>query len=112
MLRRHGYVTLQACGIDQAMAAARAQRVDLLLTDSVLPGSSGAAVADQVRALAPGVRVLHMAGYVPGQGNHAPAGQPDFVPKPFTSRALLEKVAAMLASRNGAGRPFSSRPPG
>ena len=98
MLRSHGYVTVQASGYDEAVAAASAQPVDLLLTDSVLPGSSGAAVAERVRALVPGVRVLHMSGYVPGRGNYAPAGHADFVHKPFTSGALLEKVAAVLAT--------------
>jgi two-component system, cell cycle sensor histidine kinase and response regulator CckA len=99
MLRSHGYETVQAGGYDEAVAAATAQPVDLLLTDSVLPGSSGAVVAERVRALVPGVRVLHMSGYVPGRGNYAPAGQADFVHKPFTSEALLEKVAAVLAGK-------------
>jgi two-component system, cell cycle sensor histidine kinase and response regulator CckA len=99
MLRSHGYVTVHAGGYDEAVAAASAQPVDLLLTDSVLPGSSGAAVAERVRALIPGVRVLHMSGYVPGRGNYAPTEQADFVHKPFTSGALLEKVAAVLAGK-------------
>ncbi len=104
MRRSHGYVTMQAGGYDEAVAAASAQQVDLLLTDSVLPGSSGAAVAERVRALVPGVRVLQMSGYVPGRGNYAPVEQADFVYKPFTSGTLLEKVAAVLA-----GKPIPDR---
>jgi two-component system, cell cycle sensor histidine kinase and response regulator CckA len=98
MLRSHGYVTVTAGGYDEAVAAASTQEVDLLLTDSVLPGTSGEALAHQVRALVPGVRVLHMSGYTPGRGNFAPMAGAEFVQKPFTSSVLLEKVAAMLAS--------------
>jgi len=97
ILRSHGYVTVPARNAEEAVAAASAQPVDLLLTDAVLPGSSGEALVEQVRAWMPGVRVLHMSGYTPGRGNYAPVGQADFVHKPFTSGALLEKVAAMLA---------------
>jgi DNA-binding response OmpR family regulator len=105
MLRSHGYVPVTAGGYDEAVAAASTQEVDLLLTDSVLPGTSGEALAHQVRALVPGVRVLHMSGYTPGRGNFAPVAGAEFVQKPFTSSVLLEKVAAMLASaRPGADR--------
>jgi two-component system, cell cycle sensor histidine kinase and response regulator CckA len=105
VLRSHGYVTVTAGGYDEAVAAASSQEVDLLLTDSVLPGSSGAALAEQVRALVPGVRVLHMSGYTPGRGNFAPVAEADFVQKPFSSGVLLEKVAWVLASgRHGTGR--------
>ena len=103
MLSSHGYVTVEAAGYDEAVAAASSHKVDLLLTDSVLPGSSGAALAERVRALVPGVRVLNMSGYGSGRGNFAPVAEAAFVQKPFTSRMLLDKVAAVLAREPAAG---------
>jgi PAS domain S-box-containing protein len=97
ILRGNGYLTVEAGGYAEAVAAAAAQQVDLLLTDSALPGSSGEEVAAEVRALRPGVRVLRMSGYAPGRGTFAPVDGADFVQKPFTKEALLEKVAAVLA---------------
>jgi two-component system cell cycle sensor histidine kinase/response regulator CckA len=57
-------------------------------------------LAEQVTALKPGVRVLHMSGYTAGlldpQG--ISGGRLAFVQKPFTAQALLEKVRAMLST--------------
>jgi PAS domain S-box-containing protein len=73
--------------------------VDLILTDVVMPGMTGAAFADQIHALRPGLPLLFMSGY----DQHASTGEgwPDqeaqIVGKPFSRAALLARVTQLLA---------------
>ena len=99
ILRRNGYATLEATTGQKALSLASSRDFQLLLTDSIMPGVSGPKLAEQVTALKPGVRVLHMSGYTAGlldpQG--IVGGRLAFVQKPFTAQALLEKVRAVLS---------------
>jgi CheY-like chemotaxis protein len=64
-LRELGYHVLVASGPVDALAQANACRdpIDLLLTDVVMPGMGGRALAEQLLALNPKLRVLFMSGY-------------------------------------------------
>jgi CheY-like chemotaxis protein len=73
-------------------------RIDLLLTDMVLPATDGAAIAEAALRVRPGLKVLYMSGYT----EHAvlrrhpmDSGAP-FLQKPFTKAALLVKVSEAL----------------
>jgi two-component system cell cycle sensor histidine kinase/response regulator CckA len=75
---------------------------DMVLTDIVMPGMTGEAFTDQVRALRPGLPILFMSGYE--RPAIAAGGIDPFAPiirKPFSRPALLAKVAHVLTS--GAG---------
>jgi PAS domain S-box-containing protein len=79
-----------------ALSAAREGKVDLLLTDMVMPGMSGRELARRLRASRPDIRVAYMSGYAedlptPGQTLDGP-----LVTKPFTRVPLLEVVGAAL----------------
>ena len=56
MLVRHGYTVLAAANVDDAMSLLEAhpERIDLLLTDVVMPGRSGKELADEVVARSSG----------------------------------------------------------
>jgi CheY-like chemotaxis protein len=73
-------------------------RVDLLLTDLVLPGMKGGELAKEVKARRPEARVLFMTGYSPGAlGEHLPIdGDIELLHKPLTEAALEQKVRAAL----------------
>ena len=93
ILRRNGYTTMQASTGEQALSLLSTHDVQLLLTDSIMPGMTGLTLAGRATALRPGLRVLHMSGHTP------PAlaeGHEEFIMKPFTAEALLHKVHAML----------------
>ncbi len=101
ILRRHGYVVLEAARPSQAMAiGASNSAIDLLLTDLVLPDMSGRSLAAQLRAARPGLRIVYTSGYTDDRTvlrDVADAGFP-FVQKPFTPAALLAKIREVLDS--------------
>jgi|SRR5687768_7971734 len=99
MLRRNGYVVLEAGGYETALSLAAENDFDLLLTDSVMPRMAGRQVAELVAELRPGRPVLFMSGYTDGvPGSHGSVeGHARLLQKPFSERALLDTVRAVLA---------------
>jgi PAS domain S-box-containing protein len=100
ILARNGYQVCEAESGEDAVQRARdpAQRVDLLLTDIIMPGMLGNEVAAQVQAIRPGVPSLLVSGYAqPVLDHHGiPAPRYDILQKPFTERALLTRVRKAL----------------
>ena len=96
VLTRNGYqVQVAASGVEAIRLADRpGMAIDLLLTDVVMPQMLGDEVADQVRAILPGVPVLFMSGYAEPvlhrQG--VAAARMEILEKPFTEAALLARV--------------------
>jgi CheY-like chemotaxis protein len=110
MLRRLGYHVLVASDGDEALAlvATNTGVIDLLITDVVLPGVSGRAVADEITKRLPATKVLFVSGYtddavvrhgVLEAGIH-------YLEKPFTPDALASKVRSVLDSSSSL-RPFT-----
>ncbi len=100
MLTKHGYNVIEAEGPNAAVALARngAARIDLLLTDIVMPEMSGFDLAKAVRETRPETKVLYMSGYTDrrvGSGWVLDANTP-FLHKPFTTSALAKKVREAL----------------
>jgi two-component system cell cycle sensor histidine kinase/response regulator CckA len=79
----------------------RLGRVDVLLTDVVMPRMSGPELAGTLRRTHPHVKVLFISGYTDQAVGHHGVFAPDsqFLQKPFTTAALLAKVRALLDSR-------------
>jgi len=73
-------------------------RIHLLLTDMVLPGTSGREVANRVGSARPGVKVLYMSGYTDDAlaENHGFNESFAFLQKPFSSITLAAKVREVL----------------
>jgi signal transduction histidine kinase/ActR/RegA family two-component response regulator len=107
-LRAGGYRVLPAATAEEALALARGDggRIDLLLTDVVMPGRGGPEVARLVAAERPGIRVLFMSGYPDDAlGNHGVISPGvDLVPKPFSPETLRARVRSVLdrPARSGA----------
>jgi two-component system, cell cycle sensor histidine kinase and response regulator CckA len=98
ILRKNGYAVFEAGTYEKALAVASSQDFQLLLTDSLMPGMSGATLADRVTELKPGMPVLHMSGYCSGvlSPQRIRDGDLAFVQKPFSAQALLDKVRVAL----------------
>jgi CheY-like chemotaxis protein len=99
-LRAHGYDVIEARdGIDAMVKATGAlPRIDLMVTDVVMPQVSGPQLANQLRALKPELAVLYMSGFTDdamvryGVERERMA----YLQKPFSPHTLLRKVRAVL----------------
>jgi CheY-like chemotaxis protein len=100
VLRKRGYTVYEAVDGEQAMAMADApeMRIDLLLTDVVLPGVNGRRVAERVILSHPHIKVLYISGYTENAIVHTGVLDPmvNFLPKPFTPTILVERVRQVL----------------
>jgi DNA-binding response OmpR family regulator len=100
VLRGAGYRVLAAEGADEAdrLADAHDGALDLLLTDVVMPGRSGPALADGLTARRAGLRVLFMSGYTDGQLQEHGVLLPGvtLLAKPFTPDQLVRRVRTAL----------------
>jgi CheY-like chemotaxis protein len=97
VLEDAGYAVLEATRPDEAVRIAdqRAGSIDLLLTDVVMPDRSGLALAQQLTALYPQMRVLYMSGYT--EDRICVLGpETAFIAKPFTVDGLLAKIRQTL----------------
>jgi CheY-like chemotaxis protein len=98
MLEANGYRVLAVEDAEEAARLCRATVVDLLLTDVVMPGLNGRALAERLATIAPGMRILFMSGYSDeAVHRHGVLGESAaFLEKPFTERALARKVREVL----------------
>ncbi len=99
-LRTLGYQVLIAEHPEDAvkLCASREQQIHALLTDVVMPGTSGLTLVDRLRALRPGLKVLFMSGYTDRQivdvsKWHRSAA---FIHKPFTPDGLGRQLRQLL----------------
>jgi two-component system, cell cycle sensor histidine kinase and response regulator CckA len=99
ILERAGFDVVVASDGAQALAELDGLRIDLLLTDVVMPGGmTGRDLASQLELLRPGVPVLFMSGYNADAIATRGVLEPGItvVEKPFTSAELLRKVRELL----------------
>jgi two-component system cell cycle sensor histidine kinase/response regulator CckA len=99
-LEQLGYRMLAASNAKEAIALVEGYsgKIDLLITDVVMPGLPGPELADALVALRPDLKVIFISGYA--EGSLAPNGilKPGtvLVNKPFTIRALTAKLREVL----------------
>jgi CheY-like chemotaxis protein len=100
VLRRGGYEVLEAgAGRDALkLAEERDGKIDLLLTDVVMPEMGGREVSEALRARYPHVRVLFMSAYTEDEVilRGVRVAEVNFVSKPFTVDGLRNKVREVL----------------
>jgi len=100
ILRRAGYTVLDTSNPEEAIERVRDYpgRVDLLITDVVMPGMSGRELAQRIAEIRPGVKVLYMSGYTDNAIVDHSVLEPGmaFLQKPFTPNTLAGKVREVL----------------
>ena len=104
ILERQGYRVVTCSDGDEALRAlseAANARVDLLLTDLVMPGMSGKELAERAKAARPGLRVLYTSGYSGDTGlTQSFVDHPShFLGKPYTVQELSRRVREMLDAK-------------
>jgi two-component system cell cycle sensor histidine kinase/response regulator CckA len=99
-LQAHGYTVIEAPDGPSALALLPGlpQRVDLLLTDVVMPHMSGRELAERTRQLHGKLRVLYMSGYTDDAivRHGVVAAGIDLLPKPFAVTQLLTRIREVL----------------
>jgi CheY-like chemotaxis protein len=100
MLALSGYKTLEAANGGEALIACEkhAGRIDVVITDVVMPGMGGPELAERLRKVRPEVRVLFTSGYTDNAIVHHGVLDPGtpFLQKPFTVTSLVAKVREVL----------------
>ena len=113
VLRASGYRVIEAGGGPEALRLVEGEsgRIDLLLTDMIMPLMSGRELAGRVLAARPGTRVIYMSGYtddvIAYHGDLGP--EADFIQKPFGTEVLTRKVREVL-DRRARERPAARAP--
>jgi two-component system cell cycle sensor histidine kinase/response regulator CckA len=107
VLRRQGYRVLEAATPVAAIELFERHReeIDLLLTDVVMPGMSGPALAQRLVAIRPALRVLFVSGYSSLATPHIQSPNVGFLSKPFQTGVLAARVREMLSRPGGARKP-------
>ena len=91
VLSSYGYTVLTAGSGQKALdvLAGSKAKVDVMITDLVMPGMSGHELSERVHALSPQTRIIWASGYPRNQKDQQ---SENYLQKPFTAQDLLRKV--------------------
>lgn len=100
VLHRRGYTLLSAGNGAQALqiVGSYTGRLDLLITDVLMPGMSGRELYDQLVVRYPDLKVLYISGYADEAFRRNPGAGAAFLAKPFRLETLATKVRNVLDS--------------
>ncbi len=100
ILTEAGYSVLMACNGNEALEIASNPKlaIDLIVSDVVMPGLAGPKLAELVRQVRPGIKIVMMSGYIKDPNLRSGMSQEElsFIRKPFLPEELRSKVAAEL----------------
>lgn len=105
LLQRRGFEVIDTGDAESALSlhsehATRDARIDLLLTDVIMPGTSGRTLARVLRERDPDVAVAYMSGYDDEERINEPdAPDGPFVSKPFSEQQLMRAIRDALDQR-------------
>ncbi len=104
VLRLNGCNVLATAHPEQALLIAEKHpgKIHLLVTDVVMPGMNGRELRQQLQARQPDLKCLYMSGYTADVIAHHGALEEgvQFLQKPFTVTAFIEKVATLLSDES------------
>jgi PAS domain S-box-containing protein len=100
VLERQGYIVIEASdGVEGTEASENySERIDLVLTDAIMPRMGGGELVRTIREFRPGIRVLYMTGYTDNELVRAGLknDHDSLIHKPFTPDALMAAVRQTL----------------
>lgn len=101
ILSEKGYTILSNKSASKALSLAKhpqGKKIRLLITDVVMPEMSGKELAERVKAIRPGIKVLYISGYTNNIiSHHGISNDADeFLQKPFSATGLTQKVREVL----------------
>lgn len=98
LLTDSGYTVLEVDHPDKAIEIAQSHKgpIHLLLTDVVMPGMNGRALAEKLAPIRPDMKVIYTSGYTGFSQSALIDSDLIFLPKPFTKESLLSKLREVL----------------
>jgi DNA-binding NtrC family response regulator len=102
ILKSVGFDVLPTEDAQEAIAAFEAcqQRIDLVMTDMVLPGRSGQQLGQDLHVRSPKLAILLTSGYGnPEYATETPESRTYFLAKPYSKRTLVEKIENILGPK-------------
>ncbi|MCY3017945.1 MAG: PAS domain S-box protein [Planctomycetota bacterium] len=100
LLESNGYKVLLARNGIEALSVCKRRKgkIDMIITDVVMPRMNGPEMAQRASGLCPGVKVLFISGYTDGavSSNGLLSSDTNYLQKPFTSGTLARKVREVL----------------
>jgi two-component system cell cycle sensor histidine kinase/response regulator CckA len=99
-LRNKGYTVLEADSGETALELMEAsdQKIDLLVTDVVMPQMDGPTLTKEVEARRPDIKVIFISGYAEDAFRSKVDSKVNFLPKPFSLGQLATKVKEVMAA--------------
>jgi two-component system, cell cycle sensor histidine kinase and response regulator CckA len=99
-LREYGHAVYEAANAQEAVAISSRHAIDLLLTDIVMPGASGPALASALAETHPQIKVIFMSGYADHVALDQALVTPTalFLQKPFRLSDLMARIQQALAA--------------
>lgn len=109
LMKREGFQVCVAVDGVAALAAVQRERPDLVLLDVMMPGKTGFEVCQAVRAdetlAATRILMLTAKGRETDVAKGLALGADAYMTKPFSTRALVERVRHLLATATPRGNP-------
>jgi two-component system, cell cycle sensor histidine kinase and response regulator CckA len=114
-LEEYGYRVLAAANGSEGLSVCKEfrEKIDLIITDVVMPQMSGRELAEQARILRPETQVLYMSGFTDDAvvRHGVIADDLCFIQKPFSPDALASKAREILDAPHGNGSRTLNIPP-
>jgi two-component system cell cycle sensor histidine kinase/response regulator CckA len=92
VLQKYGYTVLTTATASDALGLGKTAEMDLLISSTSLPEMGGFELAEKVREMQPGLKVL----LITDTAEHESSSGVHTINKPFTSEALLRKIRKIL----------------
>jgi PAS domain S-box-containing protein len=98
VLRSYGYRVILVDSALEALLLCERERIDLVLTDVVMPNVGGRDLADRLETVQPGIKVLFMSGYTGNviERHGVLEDSARFIQKPFSPAELAARVRTVL----------------
>jgi len=98
ILAENGYAVLDAVGPEQAIQIAKDHpgQIHLLLTDVIMPGTSGPVLAEKLAMIKPGLKIIYMSGYAGFSQRDLFVSDAVLLQKPIMRKELLHRLRKEL----------------
>jgi two-component system cell cycle sensor histidine kinase/response regulator CckA len=105
-----GYTVIEASNGPEALRVVErepARRIEVLLTDVMMPEMDGCMLAARLRERQPGLKVVFSSGYAQdvAMGRHRHRSSDGFLPKPYNAAALVHTLGAVLGENQPTASP-------